>query len=283
MKHYLLAFFTVSTLFAFASGDTLTRAEVYDFSVGDTFDYRITKSTVVDAPNPPSSTSSISYSRFVISDIYWSSDSLTKYIVRQKLYPTPVVDETLTLTNLSGNEVILDMALATGGFGSPEFIINSCPAFFGKTANQIRFPCCTPGWHTMRFAKGLGNVIDDISAGAMGHYSGTTTELIYYSSATEKLGTPYTSQPLAIEDLTLQEEKIKVFSIDNNSAFTIAIPDEIQLPLTFSVYDVQGKKVRDLILPDKKNEFDVQELSKGLYIWKAASKEKFIQSGKVIK
>ncbi len=290
MKHYLLVLFTVSALFVFASGDTLTRAEVYDFSVGDTFDYYHhhvgTHWGAIEVEKW------YTY-RYVVSDIYWSSDSLIKYIVRNQIFPAPTITDTLTLNYLNAYEVILD-TVGCRNFPTPiKVITDSLPLCFGMPTNYLGGTDCPvinpldepPAhvWVEKIYARAFGKILDRWSAS---YYNGRiykdSFQLVFYSGHLGTYGKPFYLFPNAIEDLAASKEKIKVFSIDNNSAFTIAIPDEIQLPLTFSVYDVQGKKVRDLILPDKKNEFDVQELSRGLYIWKATSKEKFIQSGKVI-
>ena len=131
MRYILFVFLYVICLHAQA-GDTLTRAQVYNFNVGDTFDYRNSSVSTDNWWAPmPIYTTSISYSRNVVTNIYWSADTLTKYIARKQTYPSPVSFDTLALSNINGYEVILDLRSAC----TDSFITSGLPKYFGKATN----------------------------------------------------------------------------------------------------------------------------------------------------
>jgi len=101
----MLLFITVGLL----ANDTLTRAQVYNFNVGDTFDYKevYQYGSTLAPPGTPWHTT-ISYSRYIITSQFYSPDSATKYIQRKQVYPEPAVLDTLVLTNLNAIEVYQD-------------------------------------------------------------------------------------------------------------------------------------------------------------------------------
>ena len=277
MRHTFIALLLIAFCNIYAN-DTLTRAQVYNFNVGDTFDYL----NYSYQQNPfGAGYYATTYSRFVVSDISWSVDSLTKVIVHQRISPAPIVFDTLTLDSLNGYEVILDTVWYNQNLGPDTFIITSAP-YFGKTTNYITFFCCAPGWEEILFAQGLGRVVDRTWGGVLSNHYEDSTTLINYSGSNGTFGTPYTSFPTAVNDLSPSNQKLNIFPTLNNGVFTVETPDDMPLPLNFSVYDVQGKKVKQLTLSDKKTTVELPGVSKGLYVWKAISSEKFIGAGKVV-
>ncbi|MBK8657841.1 MAG: hypothetical protein IPN22_02925 [Bacteroidetes bacterium] len=79
MKTFLLFLFVVSNVFGLAN-DTLTRAQVYSFSVGDTFDYKHSNSYFIGTPGYQYSES---FERHVIVGTYFSVDSNTLFIAKK--------------------------------------------------------------------------------------------------------------------------------------------------------------------------------------------------------
>src|ERR1700733_11276641 len=92
---------------AFA-GDTLIRAQVYNFSIGDTFDYSVSFIQYERGQN--TQVNNLGYERCIVSNIYWSLDSSTKYIVRNWVYPQPQKIDTLILANPFFYELFNDSA-----------------------------------------------------------------------------------------------------------------------------------------------------------------------------
>jgi hypothetical protein len=276
MKKILMLSILFSALNSFA-GDTLTRAQVYNFSVGDTFDYRYYANNSYGGFDTSYSNTTISYTRYVVSNIYWSIDSSVKYIVRR--LPDTSGFDTLTIDNIQGEEVILDTVWFNSSNGPNYYKIDSCPTYFGQTTNYITFFCCGPGWEEMYFGRGLGKVLDHVWGGEQGYYSGDSTVLIYYSGANGTFGNPIASH---VTNITIADPEIKVFPTVNSGFFTVSIPDAIQFPAVFSLYDMCGKEIAQIILNKNNQEIGLPGLSKGVYLWKALLPGKSIQTGKII-
>ena len=83
MKKVLL-FLTCCFLFVAANyaNDTLTRAQVYNFNVGDTFDYKFTYISTI----PYWEHDSYDFQRQVIEDTFMSALSDTLFIARKIIY-----------------------------------------------------------------------------------------------------------------------------------------------------------------------------------------------------
>ena len=283
MRYISLGF--LLTLFTYAqAADTLTRAQVYNFSLGDTFDYKHFEYDVADLTGVV--TTSVTYQRKVVYDMIWSPDSSQKSIVIQQIYPGPVQLDTLSLDSLQRQEVILD----TIWFSPPQYswydsiIIDSSAPYFGAATNCIVFPYYggVEGGETRQYADGLGLVVDFYWGALHGGTWSDSTVLIYYNGVNGTFGSPYTSILTPVEDFTNINRKLKIFPAINNGAFTVETPDEVQLPLTFALYDLQGRKVNEWELNNRTNEVYTLGLSKCLYIWKATSCGKFIQTGRMV-
>lgn len=78
MRTAILFLFFVSALLGHAN-DTLTRAQVYSFSIGDTFDYKLSGTIWVGTPYENYSEY---FERQVIVDIYYSTNSDTLFIAK---------------------------------------------------------------------------------------------------------------------------------------------------------------------------------------------------------
>ena len=280
MRYIVLALFLAvfSNIYA---NDTLTRAQVYNFSVGDTFDYRNYQDNDHNQVYIYHDTS-ITYTRYIITNIYYSIDSTTKYIQRERLFPQPIIFDTLKLTNITAYEVELD---TPNCIRLTRIILHSL--YNSRTAN-ILGPniniCGGPGFAECEFVEGLGYAMIHQwgSAYAGDQTWNDTTEVIYYSQGGETWGTPYYDFPTAIQQLSAAVGQITLSPTVNNGAFIVETSDDMPLPVNFSVYDVQGKKVKQLTLSDKKTTVELPGVSNGLYVWKASSSEKFIGAGKVV-
>jgi hypothetical protein len=261
------------------AGDTLTRAQVYNFNVGDTFDYRI-QNIYIDTYYDDS-TVQVSYSRYVVTSIYWSADTQTKYIVREQVFPAPIVLDTLVLTNVSGYEVVLDSAefASQALIGSDTFFIGSTQDYFGRSTNYAEYRSFngSPYNFNLTIAQGLGWVLlEEYITQVLHSTSDLFTILIYYSGDSGTYGTPYTSYhdtsySTSVVDISANNGSLQLFPTLNNGTFTIETQDETQLPFDLSIYDLQGRKVSQLSISDKRKVIEIPALSDGVYIWKTSN------------
>ena len=264
------------------ANDTLTRAQVYNFSVGDTFDYRNYKD--IEKANdcgPLESIISIGYNRYVISNIFYSLDSSTKYITRQRAFPQPLIFDTLTLQNLSGYEVNLDLP-DCNGHGT---ITIDTSRYQGRTYNMLMQSGCNGGhnpiYYDRAFVAGLGTVLRYSESGAYGCYETDSIELIYYSKGSETWGTPYYNFPTGISELSNDETRIILSPTLNNGAFDIKVTNASLLPVSIMIYDVTGREVKRTTLNNAENNLNIAPCA-GMYIWKAVTKDRLIKTGKIV-
>src|SRR4051812_21745565 len=89
-------------LIAVSANDTLTRAQVYNFNVGDTFDYEISGGGI-NNPIPYS----FGYERQIVEAKYYSSGLDTLFLILKTVYPTPVSFDTMILNDLPDFEIFL--------------------------------------------------------------------------------------------------------------------------------------------------------------------------------
>jgi len=261
------------------AGDTLTRAQVYNYYVGDTFDYRTHNINIIVDGITEDTTSQVAYYRYVVINIYWSADTQTKYIVQELLYPTPISLDTFILTDVNGYEVIID-SIDYLGWGVDTFTTNGLINYFGRIEN-LSVRATGPYWINDLYASGLGQVVNSQSGLFDGAFDYDSTILIYYSGDSGTYGTPYTSFPNAVADISANQS-LKLYPTLNNGLFTIETQDEILLPFDLSIYDLEGRTVRQLSISDKRKVIQLPDLSEGLYIWKADNNSSTFSTGKMI-
>lgn len=180
MKHFFAVVLALCCYCGHAN-DTLTVAEIYNFNVGDTFDYKITD--VNDA---------INYYRH-----YY-----TRLIVSSKVYSANMDSITFTYTNVNGNvaktEVVYNLdSLAVHFIDSIEnapcvytysFIGSFAP---GYPQNSVEENCFERGSRST-YAKRLGKVYHNKGQGnGADGFQSHTEELIYFSNSDTAWGTPY--------------------------------------------------------------------------------------------
>lgn len=275
---YVLTFIWLGALLHANANDTLTRAEIYNFSVGDTFDYM--DRNYYETDGQLVETNSITYSRYIVTNISWSSDSSEKYIVRSKVYPLPVTSETIDLTNLNGYEVIMDTVVYANSEYGPNYYQIDSLTYFNQPANAL-FYWIPVNYEANFYARGLGEVLTYISGCPMS-ICYDSIALIYYSGVNGVFGTPYTALPTAISNLQFPSEEITVFPSISSGRFAVQIPGEINLPINFSIYDLQGRMVRQFVVSRSTSEIDIGGVARGIYIWKSITVNTPVQTGKVI-
>ena len=260
------------------ANDTLTRAQVYNYYVGDTFDYR--HINIYFAGSYTDTT--VNFTRYVVTNISYSTDSSTKYIVSQEVFPA-TSQSTLQLNDIQGQEVVLDTILYSYVGGANMYIVTPLPDFFGRQTNYTTHPYSAPGQEELLFAEGLGEVMDVKHYGYHTPSVIDTTILIYYANDSVKIGTPYSDFLTAIQPLdAAAADAVLLYPTLNEGTFNVQITDAGLLPVNLTLYDITGREVKQLHVNDLHNRISIDNYSSGIYIWKAQSPGKLVQTGKMV-
>jgi hypothetical protein len=166
------------------ASDTLTRAQIYNFNVGDTFDYM--HSNYICGQSPTTW-----YERDTIQSFNQYPDST--FIIKRRMYPLPELLDTIIVTNLNAQNLLLYGQCGTSTFiDTVRLGIQQCAS---RLQNFIFYEVCIfpePLYNTnftQAWAEGLGVVETDTA------YEGSCTStfnhhLIFYSKGSERCGTP---------------------------------------------------------------------------------------------
>ncbi len=202
MKSLFLLFHCLLVAISVYANDTLTRARVYNFNAGDTFDYKRTSIYNLGAPY---SSTGYSFSRVVITNVEYSINNDTVIICRY-LLPEGRTD-TLRLSDLQHYEYYVSRDSAC--------LQNYCQieansAYNGRLVNIATNNNCWEHYSEAKFADGLGKIYDYFNCGnhPPDPQCEERTELIYYCKGAEKWGTPYyiTSRSYLLQYTPLPEE-----------------------------------------------------------------------------
>lgn len=272
---FTLALFTLNIFFCKAN-DTLTRAQVYNFNVGDTFDY-YWDSYPTDPPagqgNP--FTFQQGYQRVIITGVSYSGNNDTLFVNEQIAYPAPTETSTLSFTNLNNYEIYLD-AVEPGC--SPTYFFDTASIYNGKLLNAFFSPCFEL-FFIDSFAEGLGEVASHGLNGDYGsqvfHYDNS---LIYYSKHGEQWGTPYTVT--GVNNIS-QQIFISVYPTVNSGDFQVVTEDDAD-KMQLTVYDVYGRGVKVEDIYGGKNQIHMPGIASGVYLWNVTNPSGLIRSGKII-
>lgn len=280
MVKKVLTLLLLFAAFCARANDTLTRAQVYDFNVGDTFDYQNYNYSWV--PGNSQLNSSTEYTRCIVKNIYYSINSDTEFIERLWVYPSPISFDTLTLENLSYYEAYLD-TITTCGPDHWQIFVNSTSQYHGRIIDSLyENSCGGPNEIVTAFVEGLGVTLKNYGYTTPELVDGYTDQLIYYSKGSETWGTPYYDFPTAIQAVNPTEAQISLFPTVNDGSFTVKIPVGSLLPVNWVVYDITGREVKSISLTDLNNPITLDNCSQGVYVWKAFSKNGLLQTGKII-
>lgn len=201
MKHVLLLLLIVCTFTARAN-DTLTRAQIYNFNVGDTFDYEENVTQLEGCPGPCVTSLQLNnYFRCIIHQTYYSSDSDTLFVVRNWIYPLPEKFDTLVLDSLQYEELLIDTS-----HGQPQqFFIDTNSKYNHGVLNVGTFD---GGFlnYSNGYVEGLGKVFTYNASGEGGGFD--SIYLIYYSKNAETWGIPYyvADQSYLVQFIPIPEE-----------------------------------------------------------------------------
>lgn len=265
------------------ANDTLTRAEIYSFSVGDTLDYKIHNHEVNSFPGIYSVTDTVYYERVLVSDVFYSADSSVKYIERRYLFPTQQIKDTIKLSPPDGLEIVLDSSWFTNN-GFDTAIVTPLAPYLGQPINFAGyFVGYTHVYYT--FARGLGVCILNRRGGVHNFSFNDSTQLIYYSGANGILGTPYTEMPVVNSinnTITATNESAIQLTVLADNTLNIQVANDHKVPVQLQLYDITGHVVLSVQIENTCRIAGLSGLAKGVYIWSATNGQHPIATGKVI-
>jgi hypothetical protein len=266
MRLKLISFlFTVCLLTCKANAnDTLTVRQVYNFSVGDTFDYEY---IIEDGDAGPNGTINKSYQRMVVQQISYSTQQDTIYYGFSFAPFYSGIQKWDTITDLD-SLAVFQIKFDTTDFtceGQYSFDTSTYSGYESNTLNIFCFEQDT----IYRFTQGLGRTeyhwcIPDFNGAPADCY---TEELVYFSNGTTHVGTPYfllegvgikeVSLPVQIELAPNPTEDNCILRLNNNSESVSA-----------SVLDITGREVVSLFLNKQTSSysFDTKDMSPGVYL-----------------
>jgi hypothetical protein len=276
MKKGLLGFVLFISCLATKANDTLTRAQVYNFNVGDTFEYSTTK---YGGPGFP--LNGMSFERRIIVSKYYSPSNDTLFFTIDHIpHGGLPYTETLVLPDTSEREIYL---ASTDIFCSYIYSVDTNSKYGGRIVNGERPDICFEHYYGDSFAVGLGKVFSwrsylepvfnwDVSS---------TTELIYYSQQGITWGTPMET----FTSVDAIRNPKSAFRISPNPASTtLTMQSENTFPpqTTFQLFDLSGRMVLQQEIRDKTNRIDISGVGKGMYLYSVVIEKERVGAGKVI-
>ncbi|MFM2305975.1 MAG: hypothetical protein RLZZ367_644 [Bacteroidota bacterium] len=270
-KNTLLYSFVLLLLFTKAN-DTLTRAQVYNFQIGDTFEYHIQPAVQCTGPGVQDS-----YSRKIIIDKYYSINSDTLFYVAQIWTPSVIKIDTQILSDLQGYEIYLDSFTFPGH--ANYFVIDTNSYYNGKVLNSVETMADFAFPVLRKFVSGLGEVYTRELA-YPSCYSYWIKELTFYSNGNEKWGTSLyqfnsIGNKLANDPLEISFSK---YSNGDLSARVKNASSKIELQL----YNCYGESIATRIVEEGENQLHFESLPAGIYIWAVNYGYKYANLGKMI-
>ena len=260
----LIILLLFSATFTVRANDTLTRAEVYNFSVGDTFQYRdASYNYSINGHFSPSY--SVSFSTCIIRKLYSAPDTPAIVLIREWISYTPSRIDSFKLFSPQDYEVMID----TFGWGYPwhlwtgdTVIANRSTLWWGRHTNYI---LVHDGYFAdgQSYASGFGlvNETKDGGTGVGGSFDDTTT-LVYYSGSQGTFGSRQGSY-LTPESNITADIQIKV---QPNPSFGIFQLMGTKDNDNIEVFNMIGQLIFSGLAGGANSSFDLSSRGHGVYV-----------------
>jgi hypothetical protein len=289
VKLFLLPFFLLLAFQSKAINDTLTRAQVYNFNVGDTFDYK--NENIGQNGYPYIDLDQISYYRTVITAKFYSQNQDTLFYARKVLgFPSnylhydSITKDTLVIVDLQMPAIFYDYVTYYYVHDTTSRLIDSIinvETFNSRIVNKAFISAFENG-ETAVYAEGLGAIYINQGGGdGAGDFQNDITTLIYYSQAGETWGTP-ASIAVGIKNVTEQQPTITLFPTINTGQFKIKIANGNSANYQLTVYDLTGREVERATLTNGVSNIEMNNPAKGMYLWSVVSEGAVLQAGKLV-
>ena len=282
MKRILLSLFILLTFLQIKASDTLTVRQVFNFNVGDTFDYRETHS------NNCMNIYAQSYVRKVVISKSYNAGHDTLYyqynvsggggwwpFSGNQFFNMNRFD---TITNLD-SFVIKPLLSPCAGCLSVNY---DTTIYFGYASNSIDIRCFESGSFS-RYTKRLGMTYCNSYGG--GDPCGTslliesdTYELIHFANDSMHFGFDLID---GMVDLS-RTPNIHLSPNPANGTLHLTLSDVSQ-SYQITLTDILGQEVYSSPITQSETTHDISKLSKGIYTWRISENNSIIKTGKLIK
>lgn len=246
---YGLIFFAFIFSTGLKSQSISTRAEVYDYEIGDIFHFN--------------------YSGYIAS---WHDYAITNIEILDKFYFQDTVlnyirDIEVKSSNSDDPEWTFEYYIDTLTIYSPNSLING--GLIDSTGvNQDLYNGRLINYNSVgppeiienkRYVVGCGNAFEDWYE--WGGYSGQTTELVYYKKGNEEWGTPI---PVSIDNFQADNHDLILYPNPAKSNLKILTKDFEKI--YFEIYNISGDLIMNKDIIGGTRTIDISQLKNGLYV-----------------
>lgn len=237
-------------LFAFTglltkASDTLTVRQVYNFNVGDTFDYRRTYIDAYIGMNE------ITYERRVVSQKFIGADTITYFFLNGgvEIY--------------SGLDSIAFIPVYNSYGACIKTLLFDTTTYTSHISNAVHWDCFE-AFKLKRLTENLGITYDGTSGMYDGQYPmDDAVELVYYSNGLTHLGTPMEILASA-SDLKNNAPVISLYPTLITTQLNIDLNEPKQAQ--YHVYNTVGQLLLQGQLEAPKTVLDISRLANGVYM-----------------
>ena len=280
MKKVLLLLIIFPLLFSARASDTLTIRQVFNFDVGDTFDYE--------------STWQVAFPTQFGADITTANQNCYRQIVKEKFYSIDSGTLIYCLYNLPDTS-----RYDTIGFNLLDSLIIAYDTILPPSDSLIRYSINYSGsgnmvfdysymktrqyYYTKNYYMGMGKTQDirsDLSYPNGGGSSYTTT-LVYASKSSSHWHTPC-SVLLAANDIE-HPQSIHLYPTPTSDLLHLSYSEASQHSTHLIITDLLGREVYTVSVTQSETTHDISRLPSGIYTWRLTSDDMIIKTGKVIK
>jgi hypothetical protein len=261
MKKLLLLLFTIASIHILRASDTLTVRQVFNFSVGDTFDYK----EIWDNIYP--SIYRVTYSRTVISQKYLNTSQ-----------DTLIYNGNWVITNLDSIAVFQTDTVQTP---TPVTNFFDTASYAGRNSNSIQ----TGGYgnsSSFTLTEGLGETFKGSSyiTNSGDPPSSDNTWLVYYSNGTQNFGTPYYILA-GLNDIKITTD-FKLSPNPTTGTLHLSL-SEVNQNYQFILTDLLGNELLSQPISQTQTTLNISNYTSGIYLWRLVGSNGIIKSGKIVK
>ena len=295
MKKILLSVLILLSLSQVKASDTLTVRQVFNFNVGDTFDYK-TDCTYYSADGY-SSAVYIHYNRFIVRSKSNSASQDTLMFGLEQEYP---IDTFINITFTNLDSILFPVIPDTPVWGPDgEIYEDTSSGILSDGREFMIINYVNPGgYEKTNLAIGLGlvnyhkysnwNFID----GGGDDYLDYDTTLVYHAKGNDISGTPY----YLIDGLDniSTASIIHLYPNPTTEQIHLSFNDAGSDKAQFIITDILGQEVYSSTIMQSETVHDISRLSSGIYTWRVVSPQtpkggfstnstETIKTGKVVK
>ena len=261
MKKILLISIFALLSFAGRASDTLTVRQVYNFSVGDTFDYQTTTF------NYDFNINTVTYSRQVINQKAWGS-----------IQDTIIYNNSWIITNLDSIAILQMHGFDSLGLTVVYFDTTSYSGYLSNRLSMGGIDVANN--YTVTAGLGLTREISYSVSSNPNFPNFTDKKLIYFSNGNQSFGIPYYILA-GVNDLT-NTPTITLYPNPTSDQLHLSISDASH-HYQFILTDLFGSELLSQPITDKETTLNISHLASGLYTWRLTSDNAMIKTGKVVK